>query len=587
MSTIINLPFEIIYTILQYESISIQDIVNFRSTCKQFRCAIDCITLWPIKFKQRWPHANVNYNMITKKDININKNNLDMNNDNNINDYFTLKDVQKGIEFSRNIRQYVSSMSEKYYYCNDRYENQNIFIEDLDHLIYLDMKNQYMNFFFLADELIRLIYKQDLWQSNLTERYYSIQLFQYLNRNMLKSRLRNFMRQHKQLQRLEDIIVIILEWYHPEKFFFLHTDQFIDNIVQEVLKVLKNVNPTHPIFLLSSNQFFFWKNNNIDRNYWNENELWIKLNEIDMFDLYCYKIEDRERDYKRMISMIIYTCVARRLGLYFEISTHYSLFSFEDIHLTWKDIGTSEDYIENKECFIIKCKHDEINLDIIDQDLEIQDLEEIHSTLIIEKCQIVSNPRGLSLEIIIEALIRILGYYSLWPMEGSSDFCGISSSIRNYDVSIGCPKDVMCKRSPKIKYAIGLIVRHKHLRVNNGLRHSSLVGVIIGWHHKYQMERFRFPGVNCIPYYIKDEYIKKRGIRDWNSQPYYILLVDNDLCYIPQCTITSICSEWINNAEIGRYFCKFEGTHYVSNEMLSKQYMFNNNISIINAKYII
>jgi len=35
----------------------------------------------------------------------------------------------------------------------------------------------------------------------------------------------------------------------------------------------------------------------------------------------------------------------------------------------------------------------------------------------------------------------------------------------------------------------------------------------------------------------------------------------------------SICPpRWINNVEIGRYFSKFEGTHYVPNESLAKEY---------------
>lgn len=35
----------------------------------------------------------------------------------------------------------------------------------------------------------------------------------------------------------------------------------------------------------------------------------------------------------------------------------------------------------------------------------------------------------------------------------------------------------------------------------------------------------------------------------------------------------SICSpKGIDNIEIGRYFCRFEGTHYVPNESLAKHY---------------
>ncbi|XP_025262537.1 uncharacterized protein LOC109609778 [Camponotus floridanus] len=36
--------------------------------------------------------------------------------------------------------------------------------------------------------------------------------------------------------------------------------------------------------------------------------------------------------------------------------------------------------------------------------------------------------------------------------------------------------------------------------------------------------------------------------------------------------ITKTTPKWIDNNEIGRYFCKFEGTHYVPNEMLARYY---------------
>jgi len=37
--------------------------------------------------------------------------------------------------------------------------------------------------------------------------------------------------------------------------------------------------------------------------------------------------------------------------------------------------------------------------------------------------------------------------------------------------------------------------------------------------------------------------------------------------------MVSKCSpKWINNVEIGRYFSKFEGTYYVPNENLARNY---------------
>ncbi|XP_029163235.1 F-box only protein 21-like [Nylanderia fulva] len=100
---------------------------------------------------------------------------------------------------------------------------------------------------------------------------------------------------------------------------------------------------------------------------------------------------------------------------------------------------------------------------------------------------------------------------------------------------------------------------------------KDIAGVIIGWHNRYHIGSFE--NKNCkFPFKIKTEFIQKYGIEDWVSQPYYVLLIEDDVCYVPQCVITSIYEKWIDNTEIGRYFCKFEGTHYVPNEVLRKYY---------------
>ncbi|EFN72859.1 hypothetical protein EAG_04245, partial [Camponotus floridanus] len=56
-------------------------------------------------------------------------------------------------------------------------------------------------------------------------------------------------------------------------------------------------------------------------------------------------------------------------------------------------------------------------------------------------------------------------------------------------------------------------------------------------------------------------------------QPHYLILAENDiLCYIPQDMVSKCSPKWINNIEIGRYFSKFEGTYYVPNESLARNY---------------
>ncbi|EFN68589.1 F-box only protein 21, partial [Camponotus floridanus] len=61
-----------------------------------------------------------------------------------------------------------------------------------------------------------------------------------------------------------------------------------------------------------------------------------------------------------------------------------------------------------------------------------------------------------------------------------------------------------------------------------------------------------------------------------SDQPHYIILTNNNgIRYVQQDTILE-CStnEQLNmiNVEIGRYFSRFKGTHYVPNESLAKLY---------------
>jgi len=53
MATITSLPDEVIVIILENNNISIEDIVNFSATCKQFR-QIEDNKLWETKYYQRY-----------------------------------------------------------------------------------------------------------------------------------------------------------------------------------------------------------------------------------------------------------------------------------------------------------------------------------------------------------------------------------------------------------------------------------------------------------------------------------------------------------------------------------------------------
>ncbi|EFN64219.1 hypothetical protein EAG_01696, partial [Camponotus floridanus] len=58
-----------------------------------------------------------------------------------------------------------------------------------------------------------------------------------------------------------------------------------------------------------------------------------------------------------------------------------------------------------------------------------------------------------------------------------------------------------------------------------------------------------------------------------SSEPHYIILTENNkICYVPQDTVSIGPPKFIKNVEIGRYFSKFQVTHYVANKNLAKNY---------------
>jgi len=167
-----------------------------------------------------------------------------------------------------------------------------------------------------------------------------------------------------------------------------------------------------------------------------------------------------------------------------------------------------------------------------------------------------------------------------------------------------------------------MIITHKSQVEYNSTPRN---GVIIGWHLKCDgvftnqlsqlkiyldaMNTLNYPPISGNLYLFNKLtnaqrcYCRERLITDCTERPHYLILTDNNqIRYVEQSininsillfvTITylydmkfinfildtiSKClpnkqSKLINNEEIGRYFTRFAGTHYVPNENLAKLY---------------
>lgn len=75
----------------------------------------------------------------------------------------------------------------------------------------------------------------------------------------------------KEKQLVEQLFIILAQYFRPR---ISHSvvKTWLDEVVQEVLSRLKIKYPTHPIFSVSPEKFSFWRDNNIDDNFWDERE---------------------------------------------------------------------------------------------------------------------------------------------------------------------------------------------------------------------------------------------------------------------------------------------------------------------------
>ncbi|XP_029174968.1 F-box only protein 21-like [Nylanderia fulva] len=123
------------------------------------------------------------------------------------------------------------------------------------------------------------------------------------------------------------------------------------------------------------------------------------------------------------------------------------------------------------------------------------------------------------------------------------------------------------RRPENVKFAVGMIVKH-----------GKEVGVIVGW-DRYDIDRSDTDSLDVNQYtMLVDQFFCEFTATNKfvHQQVYYIILTkDNRLRKVEEDAITLTTPKWIDNNEIGRYFCKFEGTHYVPNDMLAKIYPYN------------
>ncbi|XP_072758259.1 uncharacterized protein [Anoplolepis gracilipes] len=476
MATILCLPEEVIDVILGYEDISIEDIINFRCVCKQFKCAAKHDTFMKKKFSQRWPNGKKLYDQ----------------KENEIKEYFLCRKQKKckkhkqknvklfnfmeaGISVVRELHNFLLDVIKKYYnmvwiHNNMITEGTLIILQTIDNKLENNniLFNPFVDFFFsfTMDEIKSLLMRSPRRAGcDLRKRYFIIQMLAMLNR--MKLYYIDPMSIDLELLTEHYAIILAKKLQLRKIVSYSSVKASLDSITYEVLKCLREKHPDHSIFSMPAKDFYYWKIN--VENTWNETEGTQIINSISEYIL--GKLNFRLNKSKELK----YMCI---------------------------------DYI----------------------------------------------------------MLYLTKYSHL-----KSEVWKYSKSLK---VTLSRKKFQVYESRQAAKFAVGTIVTHKDQSTD------SSTGVIIGWH--------RIKDRNNVTFFKKN----RRNIFDYNLMPvkvystfsteqtHYLILTENDeMYYVQEDAISLTTPKWIENSEIGRYFCKFEGTHYVPNEMLAKLFPYDSAIT--------
>ncbi|XP_072763363.1 F-box only protein 21-like isoform X2 [Anoplolepis gracilipes] len=587
MATIMSLPEEIIDIILGYSHISIEDIINFRCVCKKFRHAAKRKKFMENKFFQRWPTARKHYNKQFKE------NEQKESEKNEQKDKKNLNFIKMGI-YSMRLLQNYTQLKHNYFY----YHSINTVMQ-MGHLCGLDVgnmsldKKKYKNerdikISFYMDEIKNLLtqFSRKSVCKHLTDKYYSLKVFIFLKQHKLQRKLDKFEEQPCIMQLIEQCATFMAEKLQPQKEVFYSTvTASLDSMARDVLNNLRKKHPDHLILSTSAEQFCYWRNNNIDDNYWNEVEgiqimdtleeyIFDKLNfrpnnsgNIEWDIQLKYKCIDHVLEHKYGQEIIIYTIyhsVARRLGLRCDIIIGYP---DERICLFWKPSYVTNSS-ENVRCFRINSN-------------------QFPDCFI--KQQSISRFEVITSKKMHRILLQLIQFNDKYSWNICPPECHLQNSRLNFnwndiylknwfsDLKKNKPHyafileieklDILNTKSEEVKFAVGTIVTHGNQSTDRS------AGVIIGRH--------RYENRDSVKVIVRDarynpQILPLKICSDIKKQTHYLILTENnEICYVGEDSITLTTPKWIENDEVGRYFDKFEGTHYVPNKKLADRYPYD------------
>ncbi|XP_029163988.1 uncharacterized protein LOC114935339 [Nylanderia fulva] len=431
----------------------------------------------------------------------------------------------------------------------------------------------FITYSFFIDEIKYLCAPPLTIGSDLTERYCITHILYYIRQERARKGI--FCRNQ-----------ILLEWratmaaqyLQPEKdVSYSRIKESLDSITAEVLNYLRDFYPDHAIFSTSNEILSSWRENHVDDNYWNEleaNQIRSILNEF-MFDVLNFRLcnpyntdfENMCIDYvlkyrygQQIILLIIYQSLARRLGLRCDVVVLHD--STQSCYcMFWKPTYAVNN-LQNATCFKIGFnKFPDCFVDQTSLFIQTYPSFEYVTSMIrnVETGIFNALVQDTSSILYCSEMITLV---NRWSIPGIHDY---------FSVQFECKEsNQLNTRVGLIKFAIGMIVAH-----------DDCIGVIVGWYKQYGLvrcKRYSTHGIQtemcntaCRLYELPLKHY--RNIKFEKQQTNYIILTEiNKMCHVEEDAIISTTPRLINNSEIGRYFRKFEGMHYVPNQMLEECY---------------
>ncbi|XP_072758050.1 uncharacterized protein [Anoplolepis gracilipes] len=464
--------------------------------------------------------------------------------------------MEAGTNYVRQLQNFLNIVIQKYYneafINNDTYYRRTVLRNtyfdnsfNKNYEIFFNPKFL-VHFSFMTDEIESLLTQSPRrTDCDLTKRYFNIKMLEWL-KSLTIDHMSNYL--ETLLERYATMLAQKLQFQKV----VTHSSvkESLDKITFEVLNCLREKHPDHSIFSMPAEDFHYRIN---DENCWNETEgakiinsigdyllgkLNFQLNKSKELKYMCIDYVLENKCGEELILLIICHSVANRLGLHFKIILEDS-----DRRLY---LGHNWHSLEMVTYFTVRSN-------------------EFPGGFMMQRLSL----NGTILQITSEKKIMLY----------LTEYSHLKSEIWKYSkilqVTLQKKESQVHELRPRaVKFAVGTIVTHKHQSTD------CSTGVIIGWHYYKDRNNVTFSrrnGENISDYYVMP--LKVYNTCSAEQQTHYLILTENnEMCYVQEDAITLTTPKWIENSEIGRYFCKFEGTHYVPNKMLAR--LFPHNVAI-------